>query len=171
MPSSPQATDKHLHDTGFLTLTFCNQPSLHHFHRFKFTLPATSAIFKMSNSHSDRGRFLPLFSLPTNIRDRRNRRWRASGSPNCQPLLAVGITLTVLALIIIVAFYFFPPDPLAELLLSGHKEGSRAMATNMHERRFKSRKDRSKKQGGICQPVKTCIGIFVFIFLLIVFTI
>lgn len=151
-------------------------PSLQHFHRFRFTLPATSAFFEMPNSNFDRGRILPLFRLPTNIpasmdyqRDRRNRRWWAS--PNHNVFLAAGIMLTVLALIVIVTSYFFASGPLATLLLSGHKDGSRAMATNMHERRFKSWKDRFRKQRGYRHPVKTCIGLFIFFFLVIVFTI
>ncbi|PNP41540.1 hypothetical protein TGAMA5MH_06468 [Trichoderma gamsii] len=111
----------------------------------------------MPNSNFDPGRILPLFRLPTNIpasmdyqRDRRNRRWWAS--PNRNVFLAAGIMLTVLALIVIVTSYFFASGPLATLLLSGHKDGSRAMATNMHERRFESWKDRFRKQRGYRHP-------------------
>ncbi|KAM0459328.1 hypothetical protein ACHAPV_005510 [Trichoderma viride] len=88
-------------------------------------------------------------------RDRRNSRWCSAGSPNRNLFLAAGITLTVIVLLAIATSYFFAPDPLIKLMLSGHKDGSRAMATNMHERRFKWQ-DRFKKQRRRRDLAKTC---------------
>lgn len=132
---------------------------------------------KMPNSNFNRGRVVSLFSLSTNMpasrgyrRDRRNSRWCSAGSPNRNLFLAAGITLTVIVLLAIATSYFFAPDPLIKLMLSGHKDGSRAMATNMHERRFKWQ-DRFKKQRRRRDLAKTCTGLFIFFGLLITFTI
>ncbi|KAK1249887.1 hypothetical protein MKX08_009890 [Trichoderma sp. CBMAI-0020] len=131
----------------------------------------------MSNSNFGCDRVVSLFAPPTNIpasmsyrRDRRNGRWWASGSPNRKFIFAAGIMLIAVVLFAIATSYFLAPDPLVKLLLSGHKDGSRAMATNMHERRFKWQ-DRFKKQRGNRNPVKTCIGLFVFFGFVIMFTI
>lgn len=128
----------------------------------------------MSYSNIDRGRVVSLFSLPTNIppsmdyrRDRRRGRWWAFGSPNANIIFAAGISLTLCTLLAIATFFFVASDPLMKPVPAnrgaGHKGGSRAMATSMHERRGGGKKAKGRRD-----PVLTCIGIFVFIGILIV---
>ncbi|KAL7903230.1 hypothetical protein HDV63DRAFT_116456 [Trichoderma sp. SZMC 28014] len=131
---------------------------------------------KMSNSDWGRGRFVSPFSLPSNIpiayrRDRRAVRWWSWGSPYRNLLLAAAITLIFLIILVVGTYFLFLPCPAMKLLLSGHQDVPHAMAANMHERRFKSWRDRFKKQRGYRNPVKTCIGLFIFFGLVIVFTI
>jgi hypothetical protein len=133
----------------------------------------------MSNSGFDRERFVPLFSLPTNIpasmdyrRGRQNARWWSRGSPNFSLIVAAGMTLTLCMVLGIVTFFFVAPDPSLKLVLpnrdDGHHGDSRAMATSMHDRRFIPK--HLKKQRGHRDPVLTCTGLFIFFGLLIVFT-
>lgn len=173
MPPSSQAIDKHSQDArchafGHLqpTITTAYSP-------LQIYSADNICFLEMSDFNHDRDGVISLFNLPSNLpasqnfrRDtRRGRSW-AVDFHNSKVFIAAASSLATSLLFFTIRYFFATPDtllvPVPANRGASHKGSSRAMTMSVNEIRG------DKKVRGYRNPVLTCVGLFIFLGMLVI---
>lgn len=172
MPSSPQAIDKHSQDARCLVFGHLQPTITTAYSPLQIYSADNTCFLEMSDYNHDCDRVAPLFNLPSNVpasldfrrATRRGGSW-AFDFHNSKVFIAAISSLATSLLFFIIRYFFATPDtlllPVPANRGASHKGSSREMTMSVNEIRG------DKKVRGYRNPILTCVGLFIFIGMLV----